>query len=242
VIETAVARPGEEEEAASALCASHADYPAFRRVFPDPARRKRALRPFFAATVRDAVPYGAVYVARDRAQVLATAVWLPPGSFPWSASRKLRALPSFLRVLAAAPGSFRTFLAYGANAERAHPREPHWYLVVLGVRPQAQRQGLGTRLIEPVLERADRDGVACYLESSDHANVAYYRRFGFVLVDDALALVPGGPTHVAMRRPASAPSATAPEPATQARVLTDRGELRADGERQRDPRAKEGSA
>jgi hypothetical protein len=61
-----------------------------------------------------------------------------------------------------------------------------------------------------VLESADLDRVACYLESSDHANVAYYRRFGFVLLDDALALVPSGPTHVAMRRPASAPSAISP--------------------------------
>jgi ribosomal protein S18 acetylase RimI-like enzyme len=229
MIETAAVRPGEEEEAASALCASHADYPAFRHVFPDPARRERALRPFFTATVRDAVPFGSVYVAREGGQVLATAVWLPPGSFPWSGRRKLRALPNFLRVFAAAPGSFRTFVRYGANAEQAHPREPHWYLVVLGVRPQAQRRGLGTRLIAPVLERADRDGVACYLESSDHANVAYYERFGFVLLDDALALVPDGPTHVAMRRPASAPRAGAAAPARQTQELVGPGEVGADG-------------
>ncbi len=71
---------------------------------------------------------------------------------------------------------------------------------MLGVRPDAQRRGLGSKLIEPVLRRADRDGVACYLETSDRANVAYYERFGFKVVDDALALVPNGPTHVAMRR------------------------------------------
>ena len=41
--------------------ASHANYPAFRHIFPDPHSRIRALRPFFAATVRDAIPFGGVY-------------------------------------------------------------------------------------------------------------------------------------------------------------------------------------
>ena len=55
-------------------------------------------------------------------------------------------------------------------------------------------------LLAPVLDRADREGLACFLETSDPANVGFYHRFGFDVVDDALALVPGGPTHVAMRR------------------------------------------
>jgi len=73
---------------------------------------------------------------------------------------------------------------------------------VLGIRPDAQRLGLGSRLMEPALEQADRDGVACRLETSDRANVPYYERFGFEVTDHALPLVPGAPTHVAMRRPA----------------------------------------
>ena len=195
-----VAGTGHAAVAAAALAASHADYPAFRSVFPDPARRARALLPFFTAAVRDALPFGAVHVAEDGSNVAATAVWLPPGAFPWTAGRKLRAAPAFLQVLAADPRRFATFSRYGANAERAHPSGRHWYLVVLGVRPEAQRGGVGSRLVEPVLERADVDGVDCYLETSDPGNVAFYERFGFSVVDDALALVPGGPTHVAMRR------------------------------------------
>jgi ribosomal protein S18 acetylase RimI-like enzyme len=198
--------------AADALAAGHADYPAFRYLFPDPGRRARALRPFFAATVRDAVPFGHVWAAVDGRRVDAVGVWLPPGAFPWSAWRKLRATPAFLRVFAADPRAFRTFVGYGANAERAHPSEAHWYLVVLSVRPEAQRRGLGSRLVEPILARADADGLPSYLETSDPANVAFYRRFGFEVTDRALQLVPGGPTHVAMRRspaePGSVPGST----------------------------------
>lgn len=193
---------GEVDAAAAALVASHADYPAFRHVFPDARRRARALGAFFRATVHDAVPFGAVQAAVDERKVLGVAVWLPPGTFPWSALRKARATPSFIRVLAAYPSAFGTFVRYGSNAERAHPRERHWYLEVLGIRPGSQRQGLGTRLIQPVLDRADADGDPCLLETSDRTNVPYYERFGFSVIDDDLHLVPDGPAHVAMRRPA----------------------------------------
>jgi GNAT superfamily N-acetyltransferase len=192
--------------AADALAASHADYPGFRAVFPDPARRARALPPFFQATVADAVRFGAVRAVEDGldpAGLASVAVWLPPGAFPWSAWRKARATPAFLRVLAADSANFRRFGRYGANAERAHRASaPYWYLVVLGVRREAKRQGHGTALIEPVLARADRDGVDCRLETADPTNVGYYERFGFEVADPALRLVPGGPTHVSMRRPA----------------------------------------
>lgn len=193
--------PGLERAAAEALAASHAEYPSFRRVFPRPERRARALRPFFYATIKDATRFGIVRAAWEGSAVLGVAVWLPPRMFPWSSSRKLRAMPELLRVLAADPTRFRMLMKYGANAESVHPTDHHWYLVVAGVRPEAQRLGLGSRLMRDELEAADRDGLPVYLETADRANVGYYERFGFTVVDEALELVPGGPTHVAMRRP-----------------------------------------
>jgi ribosomal protein S18 acetylase RimI-like enzyme len=187
--------------AGDAFAASHADYPAFRALFPAPARRDRALRAFFTATVADAAGAGVVHAVIDRSAVLGAAVWLPPGGFPWSIRRQLAAAPAFARVAVAAPTRFPAFVRCGAAAQRAHPHDRHWYLAALGVRPEAQRGGLGTRLLGPVLARADRDGLACYLETSDHANVAFYQRLGFEVADADLSLVPGGPAHVAMRRP-----------------------------------------
>ncbi|HEX2052775.1 MAG TPA: GNAT family N-acetyltransferase [Actinomycetota bacterium] len=129
------------------------------------------------------------------------AVWLPPGAFPWSAWRKLKATGPFLKVWAADPRSFRTFTRLGENSELNHPTDPHWSLEALGIRPEAQRRGLGSRLLQPVLERADSEGLPCYLETSDPANVAFYERFGFEVVRQ-VPLIPDGPPHVAMRRAA----------------------------------------
>jgi hypothetical protein len=132
---------------AATLAASHADYPSFRHVFPDSARRARALRPFFTATVRDALRFGVVCAAVEGSQVFAVAVWLPPGAFPWSAWRKLRAMPYFLRVLAAdprhlslarRPGQARSTSRHSvlAGADRRGPQP------VSRPRPEARR-GLG---------------------------------------------------------------------------------------------------
>jgi ribosomal protein S18 acetylase RimI-like enzyme len=183
------------------LTRSHADYPSFRHLFPDRARRVRALRAMFTGVARDAGGLGSAYGAvGDDGELYGVAIWLAPGRFPWSAWRQVRGTGWMLSVLRAAPGSFRAFMKTGANGARLHPKYPHWYLETMGVDPAVQRQGLGSRLLEPVLRIADRDQVDCYLETADPRNADYYARHGFVVKDDALRLVPDGPAQIAMRR------------------------------------------
>jgi ribosomal protein S18 acetylase RimI-like enzyme len=194
-------RPDQLGAVGEVLSQSHAEYPAFRHTFPDPRRRPRALRRMFKGVARDALRFRSVYAAEAAGgEILGVAIWLPPGRYPWSAWRQLRGADWQLGVLLAAPRSFPTFMRTGMNGARLHPRDIHWYLVTMGVAPFAQRRGLGSRLLAPVLELADRDRTDCYLETSDRPNVAFYERHGFEVVDDALPVVPGGPTYVAMRR------------------------------------------
>jgi ribosomal protein S18 acetylase RimI-like enzyme len=193
--------PPERASAAGAvLSRSHADYPSFRHLFPEQARRARALQAMFTGVARDAARLGSAYAAVDDDAVLGVAIWLAPGRFPWSAWRQLRGATWMLAVWRAAPSSFRAFMKTGGNSARIHPTYPHWYLETMGVDPAAQRKGLGRRLLEPVLEIADRDQLDCYLETADHENVEYYARHGFVVENSSLELVPDGPVQVAMRR------------------------------------------
>jgi predicted N-acetyltransferase YhbS len=62
--------------------------------------------------------------------------------------------------------------------------EPHWYLAMLGVDPQWQRQGIGGALMRSVFETADRDSVPCYLEAPTIENMRYYERRGFRVVEE----------------------------------------------------------
>jgi GNAT superfamily N-acetyltransferase len=71
-----------------------------------------------------------------------------------------------------------------------HPREPHWYLEIIGTQPQMQGKGLGSALFRPLLALCDRDGLGAYLEASSERSRALYERHGFTVVE--LFNMPGG--------------------------------------------------
>ena len=60
-----------------------------------------------------------------------------------------------------------------------HPKEPHWYLALLGVDPMKQGRGHGSALLDSALQRCDRDGLPAYLEASSPRNKVLYARHGF---------------------------------------------------------------
>lgn len=198
--------PALAAEAGAVVSASHADYPGFQYMFPDPAVRRRALPPFLTASARDAARHGHALVARDEAGMLGVALWMPPGTFPPSTTRQLRMAGALARVALAARGSVRRFVGVGASLMQAHLAQPAWYLQAMGVHPRAQRRGVGTMLMAPALTLADEAGLPCYLQTSDAANVAYYQRFGFEVVQPSIATVPGGHPYLGMLRPAGGPA------------------------------------
>jgi ribosomal protein S18 acetylase RimI-like enzyme len=61
------------------------------------------------------------------------------------------------------------FLSVLGTIESYHHRDvphAHWYLMVMGVAPEACGQGLGRALLEPIMNRADAAGLPCYLETA----------------------------------------------------------------------------
>jgi GNAT superfamily N-acetyltransferase len=76
---------------------------------------------------------------------------------------------------------------FGAAARAARPAEPHWYLQIIAVGPTRQGEGLGARVMAPMLERCDRLGLPTYLESSNPRNDAFYRRLGYEEVGQVAA-------------------------------------------------------
>lgn len=83
------------------------------------------------------------------------------------------------------------FLLGTHRVEARHPREPHFYLAILGVDPPAQGTGIGSALLAPMLDRCDREGVPAYLESSRERNVPFYERHGFRVTEEVR--LPRGP-------------------------------------------------
>jgi GNAT superfamily N-acetyltransferase len=54
--------------------------------------------------------------------------------------------------------------------------------MLAGVEPARQRQGVGSALLAPVLERADLERLPCYLETLEAPNVLFYKQLGFAVV------------------------------------------------------------
>ncbi len=195
--------PGERlEEAAGVLARSFQANPNFVHLFPDERARARALLNVQRACLRDALDFGRVYAASSGGELAGVAAWLPPGAFPLPPRRQLRLAPDMLRVLAAAPRSVPRLARFMAAASKLHPAQPYWYLEVVGVEPGARGLGIGTRLLEPVLARADEAGQPCYLETMTERNVAWYRSLGFEVRETGVSFGPGGPPNWTMLRPA----------------------------------------
>jgi ribosomal protein S18 acetylase RimI-like enzyme len=182
-------------DVAGVIADAFADDPFWTWLFPA-ADRRLVVRSSVRQLQVAYLPKGHSYT---NSTLTGAALWSPPGKWRLSTSQQLRLAPSYLRLLG--PSRMRTASRGFAVIERGHPDEPHWYLSVLGVSPAHQRSGIGRSLIEPILERADRERMPTSLETFKAENVPYYERFGFeVTLED---VVPGGGPHMwaMVRRP-----------------------------------------
>lgn len=141
--------------------------------------------------ITDAARHGEVNVVRRRDRIVGSASWIPPGGMPRSKSREVNIYLGCARALVTGRNR-RTGLALLSAVEKHHPREPHWYLPVLGVDPICQGEGIGSALLLHRITLCDRAGEPMYLETQKPENVPYYERFGFKVQREVA--VPKSPT------------------------------------------------
>jgi GNAT superfamily N-acetyltransferase len=173
---------------AEALARSFFDDPVITWMIPDEERRRRTgARGFATWLERIYLPKGEVYTDAART---GGALWAPPGKWRIPVGLQLRLAPRFLRLFGV--GRTPLILRGLAELDKSHPDDrPHWYLAILGTDPDHQGKGVGSALMQPVLERCDADGFGAYLESSKESNVPFYRRHGFEVTGEVR--LPDGP-------------------------------------------------
>ena len=170
--------------------------PSLTYLIPNEPER-RAMLPWFlrSLAVRASVLGGEIYTTDT---IDGAALWIRPG--------RTQAIGRMLRAgLLTAPfrlgwAAFRRFVNLSKCVEEAHrrlARGAHWYLMVLGVEP-SNRDALQRTLIEPVLSRADSEGLPCYLETFSPANLPFFKRLGFRI--EGAGRIQGGPSFWAMVR------------------------------------------
>jgi ribosomal protein S18 acetylase RimI-like enzyme len=173
MIEIKAATPADEAAAVGVLVLAFASDPVARWTWPDPAQFLAHFPIFVRAFGGKAFTHGGAYLAEDNA---GAALWLAPGIGPDE-----EALGALLERTAPAriQGDIASLLE---QMGRYHPREPHWYLPLIGTDPLRQNRGYGAALMRHALAASDRDGLPAYLESTNPKNVPLYERHGFALL------------------------------------------------------------
>lgn len=190
----------EFDDAARLAQRAFGDDPYFKYLLPGERFRARGLRLIHRTVIAHAGPGARLRTVRGATrEILGLALWLPTGCYPPSPGTQLSQLPGVLRALARKPRTLKTGAAYMKASAKAHPKDPHWYLLILMTDPAHQRQGIGTLLLNDGLARVDEEGVASGLETQKVENLAYYGRFGYEL-RTTLTPVPDGPPLYSMWR------------------------------------------
>jgi ribosomal protein S18 acetylase RimI-like enzyme len=147
--------------------------PVARWMYPDPNVFLTHFPSFIRAFAGKSFEHGSAYLAPNAA---GAALWLLPGVEPdedpliglfWTTTSDEVQKDLF--------PVFEQMAAY-------HPKEPHWYLPMIGVETYQQGRGVGSSLMQHSLANCDDDRLPAYLESSNPRNVPLYERFGFEVV------------------------------------------------------------
>lgn len=169
---------GEAPAAVRLLADAFADNPLNRAVIRSPRRRRRERSNAWGLRVQLplAARHGQVLAGLEGAALAGVLVAGAPWAHPFPApSPLLRVVSAFGQGLGAAARWGEAFEALLAR----RPTDAHWYLSLLGVRPDRRGRGIGTALLAAWLARVDAASGAAWLETDEPRTLALYRRAGF---------------------------------------------------------------
>jgi GNAT superfamily N-acetyltransferase len=110
------------------------------------------------------------------------------------------------RLAAATGAHLPRFQALEEAFDRHHPSgAAHEHLAVLAVRPDRQRLGIGTALLNARHAILDRDGTPAYLEASDPAKREIYLQHGYADHGPPIQLTDGPALYPMWRNPRREP-------------------------------------
>ncbi len=136
------------------------------------------LRLWFRMILSQSIPYKHVYYSPAESCV---AVWYPPDTYNLSILQQVFWIPRLLRVIGM--GRFRKKANELVKLADKHPKEPHFYLTLLGTSPQNQGKGIGSFMLRFVLDICKDRKLPAYVESNEYA-FSFYSQHGFQTIDE----------------------------------------------------------
>jgi GNAT superfamily N-acetyltransferase len=179
-------QPSDVDAASRMLARAFFDDPVMSFFLPDAAARPAKLARVFRLLHKLALPHKSCFTTDGYE---CATLWRPPNRWHVHWWQYITNGPELL-------GTFGTGALSVMNTmdriEKLHPKEPHWYLQVIGTDPPKQGKGYAGLAMRHTLAVADAVHMPCYLESSKDTNIPVYRTFGFEVTSEIK--IPNGPT------------------------------------------------
>jgi GNAT superfamily N-acetyltransferase len=169
--------------AALSLARAFQDYPESVYFMPDEVTRRKKQPAIYRMWLRESIVHGEVYATSSKME--GVAVWqLADGKHPaWR--RGFSFGWWWLNLFTDKETNQRreAYFEYITTRRAQVTPERYWFLQAIGVDPVYQGQGFAGRLLRPMLARAEKDGLPCFLETQLEKNVTLYEHFGFRVVE-----------------------------------------------------------
>jgi GNAT superfamily N-acetyltransferase len=162
------------------------DDPVMMFFLPDDAARPAKLTRVFKLLHKLALPHKSCFTTEG---VECATLWRPPSQWHVHWWQYIANGPEMLGIFG---GGALNVMNTMDRIEKMHPKEPHWYLQVIGTDPPKQGKGYAGLAMRERLAVADAAHAPCYLESSKDTNIPVYRSFGFEVTGEIK--IPDGPT------------------------------------------------
>jgi GNAT superfamily N-acetyltransferase len=177
------------DEVSEVLVRAFHDDPVMSYLFRSDDGRRKKTRALFTGESKRAIGKAKGRVdTTDDGPVKGAAIWFKPNEWRAGGMELFGQIPLMFTMGLETPRA----LGLLSQMEKVHPKEPHWYLAVLGTDPAHQGKGVGSAILGPVLTVCDQEGIGAYLESSKERNIPFYRRHGFEVTGEVKAK--NGPT------------------------------------------------
>ena len=191
--------------AGAVLARAFEDDPVWTKVFEGVPRDRVAV--WYEGPVRYCLKYGHVCASSDRLEgVIAFATGEYASMKMWrmmrAGSMKMGTRMG-LKMTTRAPRLMRIFRPLEADREEHMDGREYLYVMIVGVDPEHQGQGIGSRLLRALIEESDRTGVPIYLETETEENRGMYEHLGFELLSEITLPVVDLPMWEMLREPAS---------------------------------------
>lgn len=141
------------------------------------------------------LPYKSAYRLED---FQGAALWSLPSCWQLGLLQQIKFLPEFIKVVGL-KHCIKVIHVIDV-IQKYHPKEPHYYLQIIGVEPLQQGKGLSKKLLKPILKQCDDQKIPVYLETATPSHVALYRHLGFKMMHELSNLPYGAPIVYGMWR------------------------------------------